>query len=374
MARSSFGHVRQRQSGRWQARYQDMTGRQHSKTFRTKAEAAAWLRDESKTRDEGKWVDPRAGKVRFSEWAKQWETAGVVNLRASTARRDVEYLNRYIVPTFGRWDLADIDYPAVARWVVELSKRLKPSTVHKATQIFSKVIASAAAAKRVPVNPVEGVPLPKIEEEEMRFLEPGDVDRLSTVIDARWRALPYVGAYGGLRGGELFALRVGRVLPGGWLDVVESVDDNLDIGPLKTRAARRRVQLPPTVAGMLAEHVAGKSADRFVFEAPHGGPVRRRSWESRFWRPAVASCGLDGLRLHDLRHTAVAFWIAAGASPLEVARRAGHRSVKTVLDRYGHLLPGTEEKVTSALERLLAGPSTSSPVGCDLPGVSDQAV
>jgi hypothetical protein len=45
-------------------------------------------------------------------------------------------------------------------------------------------------------------------------------------------------------------------------------------------------------------------------------------------------------------------WIAAGASPKEIASRAGRSSVVTVLDRYGHLLPGTEEKGTDALDAL----------------------
>jgi integrase len=46
------------------------------------------------------------------------------------------------------------------------------------------------------------------------------------------------------------------------------------------------------------------------------------------------AAGLDGLRIHDLRHTAVALWIAAGANPKEVAARAGHASVSFTLDRY----------------------------------------
>lgn len=53
-----------------------------------------------------------------------------------------------------------------------------------------------------------------------------------------------------------------------------------------------------------------------------------------------------------MRHTAVAFWIAAGASSKEIARRAGHASVVTVLNRYGHLLPGEEDRVTEALDRM----------------------
>ena len=38
---------------------------------------------------------------------------------------------------------------------------------------------------------------------------------------------------------------------------------------------------------------------------------------------------MEGLHIHDLRHTAVALGIAAGAGPKEVAARAGHTSVST---------------------------------------------
>jgi integrase len=68
----------------------------------------------------------------------------------------------------------------------------------------------------------------------------------------------------------------------------------------------------------------------------------------------VTTAKLGHLRPHDLRHTAVALWIAAGASPREIAARAGHSSVVTVLDRYGHLLPGSEDKVNDALDAMAA--------------------
>jgi hypothetical protein len=58
------------------------------------------------------------------------------------------------------------------------------------------------------------------------------------------------------------------------------------------------------------------------------------------------------LRIHDLRHTAVALWIAAGASPKEVARRAGHTSVKTVLDVYGHLYDEADVALRERLEAM----------------------
>jgi hypothetical protein len=51
--------------------------------------------------------------------------------------------------------------------------------------------------------------------------------------------------------------------------------------------------------------------------------------------PATKAAGLQSLRIHDL-HTAVALWIAAGATPKEVRPCARGTSVSLTLDRYGH--------------------------------------
>jgi hypothetical protein len=54
------------------------------------------------------------------------------------------------------------------------------------------------------------VPLPKIEREEMRFLTPAEIVDLAEAIHARYRALVFVGAYGGC-GSGLAGLRPSRV-------------------------------------------------------------------------------------------------------------------------------------------------------------------
>ncbi|MGH8975596.1 MAG: hypothetical protein ACRD0C_20610 [Acidimicrobiia bacterium] len=70
---------------------------------------------------------------------------------------------------------------------------------------------------------------------------------------------------------------------------------------------------------------------------------------------------LAPLRPHDLRHTAVALWIAREASPKQIATWAGHTSVSVVLDRYGHLFPGHEEAVMRRLEEGYAMPTVPVP-------------
>lgn len=98
-----------------------------------------------------------------------------------------------------------------------------------------------------------------------------------------------------------------------------------------------------------------------VFPAPEGGYLRASLFRRRVWAPALERAGLQGLRPHDLRHTAVAFWIAAGGTPSQIAAWAGHSSVVTVLDRYGHLLPGHEDKVSDALDAM-ADAARSTPL------------
>ncbi len=94
--------------------------------------------------------------------------------------------------------------------------------------------------------------------------------------------------------------------------------------------------------------------------------LRAGSFRSRYWTPAIRKAGLDGLRIHDLRHTAVALWIAAGANPKQIAGWAGHTSVSIVLDRYGHLLEGHDVDVLARLDTLATRtrpPVTTSPGG-----------
>ena len=128
-------------------------------------------------------------------------------------------------------------------------------------------------------------------------------------------------------------------------------------GPPKTRAGRRTVPIPRLVAAELEQHLAATAGD-LVFPAPEGGLLRPSLYRRRVWQPATLAADVEGLRIHDLRHTAVSLWIAAGASPKEVAARAGHTSVVTVFDRYGHLLPGHEDQVTDALDVM----ATAAPV------------
>ncbi len=225
---------------------------------------------------------------------------------------------------------------------------------------MGKIMRAAVQAGLIGTSPCEGTRLPRIERTEMRFLDPREVMALADAIDSRYRAAVLLEAYGGLRAGELSGLRAKRVdLLRRTVDISEIVVDvggHLYVGPPKTSAGRRVVPLPRVTSEPLAEHMKANACrpEDLVFTAPEGGPVHLNAWRQRFWAPAVKAAELRPLRPHDLRHTAVALWIAAGANPKEVATRAGHTSVSFTLDRYGHLFPGSEQRLNDALDALAA--------------------
>jgi integrase len=220
-------------------------------------------------------------------------------------------------------------------------------------------MTAAVNADMLARSPCRAIRLPKIERQEMRFLTPAEVARLADAIGPRYRALVLLAAYGGLRIGELAGLRRGRVnLERGTVDVAEivvEVKGKLFIGPPKTRASWRTIGLPQAVVEELAIHMGPLgAADAHVFTSDKGGILRTSNFRAKVWLPAVRAAGLAPLRPHDLRHTAVALWIAAGANPKEISVRAGHTSVSFTLDRYGHLFEGHDLELRDRLDTMLA--------------------
>ena len=257
--------------------------------------------------------------------------------------------------------LSRIDRTSAREWIAQLAsperaRPLSPATVAKIVQVVSKTMRAAVDDRLIPANPFEGLKLPRIEREEMRFITEAEVRAVADAIDPRYRGLVLLGAFGGLRIGEMLGLRWGNVdLLRRQVDVRETLVDingTIRIGPPKTPASVRSVKVPAFVCEELARlAVTPVDPSHLVFTSPLGHPVQPRLFRQRFWRSALAAVGLEGLRVHDLRHTAISLWIADVANPKQVAVRAGHTSVSVVPDRYGHLYEGHDDELIAAQER-----------------------
>ena len=58
----------------------------------------------------------------------------------------------------------------------------------------------------------------------------------------------------------------------------------------------------------------------------------------------------DGLRIHDLRHTAASLAVSAGGNVKAVQRMLGHSTAAQTMDRYAHLFTDDLEALAERLE------------------------
>ncbi len=353
-----MAHVNKRGPNRWRARYRAPDGRERSKTFDRKVDADRWLNGVEVSKAKGDWVDPSLGRINVTDWSDRW-WATTVNLKPKTRAGYRSLLDLHVLPAFGGWSLAAVQPLDVREWVADLSGRLSASRVRQAYRVLAAVMGSAADSGYIGRSPCHGVQLPRMPHSQMLFLDAGQVEALVDKIDDRYRTLIQVLAYGGLRWGEAAALRRGscRLLTGR-VEVCESlaeVGGHLHFGTTKTHSIRE-VALPPFLIEALAHHLATKVQDdptALVFTSPEGGPMRHGNFTRRFWRPAVERAPVpDGLRIHDLRHTAASLLIASGANVKAVQSQLGHKSATTTLDRYGHLFPDDLDRLAEALNRV----------------------
>jgi hypothetical protein len=107
-----------------------------------------------------------------------------------------------------------------------------------------------------------------------------------------------------------------------------------------------------------------------------GTHLRRSNFNRRVWQPATRAAEVEGLRVHDLRHTAATLATAAGGSLREVMDRLGHSTTVAAV-RYQHVMADRDAAIAWELNRLIegtcaplwhAGP-TAHPCQCNRPGV-----
>ena len=366
--RRTAGSIRRLPSGRYQARVRADDGqlRAAPTTFATKVEADRWLASAVSDQAQGRWIDPKAGKVPLRRFAGEW-----IRGKAAVAPKTLELygylLDRLILPKLGDVDLVDLSPARVRAWRAYLLRagRPGPSTVAKAYRLLSSMMATAVVDNLVARNPCVDKGAGVERAAEVRVASPEQVAAVAAAIGPRYRALVLTAAYAGCRWGELAALRQENLdLLHRRLVVVEQVvelkDGTLLVREPKTAAGRRVVHLPAGLVEDLEHHLARfvrPAPNRLVFTSGGGAPLRQSNFRNRHWLPALREAGVEALRFHDLRHVAGTLATVSGATIREVQARLGHASPAAAY-RYQHVLDTRDAEIAERLNTIFtAAPS-----------------
>lgn len=195
-----------------------------------------------------------------------------------------------------------------------------------------------------------------------RIASPEEAVRLIAALPEGDRAVWAAAMYGGLRAGELMALRWSDIDLATGLIRVERAYDPKGGGQfveVKSRAGQRRVPITAALREHLVDHKLRESAEGLAFARQDGRPfsgtaLRRRAL--RAWKAA----GLDPITPHECRHTFASVWIAAGVGAKALSTFMGHANIAITLDRYGHLMPGSEDEAVGLVDAYLARADTAA--------------
>ncbi|MHB1447070.1 MAG: site-specific integrase [Acidimicrobiales bacterium] len=354
MGRRHYGTVRKLPSGRWQARYTDRAGRQISApvTFANKGDATAWLSTAQTDQSRGEFIDPKAGRVKLSDYAEVF-LAGRL-LAPTTVDTYRGLLDLHILPALGDHEIGDLTPSTIRWWRAGLAKR-HASTAAKAYRLLRTILNMAVDDELIARNPcrVEGGGKEPADERPIATME--EVDAIAEAIHPRFKALVLLAAWCQLRKGELCGLRRRDIdLVKAKVTVRQSLqqlkDGRILVKDPKTESSRRTVTIPSHILPALTSHVdsyAVEGPDGLVFTGVRGGPIRPHVLQ-KHWEIARAAAGRPDLHFHDLRHTGNTWAASTGASTKELMARMGHSTPDAAI-RYQHATESRDQAIADAL-------------------------
>lgn len=345
-------------TGSWyvQCYFSDIDGNRRHKVkrgFATRDEALAW---------EAEFLASADGSMSmpFEAFVKRYSADVRPRLKLNTWLTKEHIIRTKIVPFFGPKRMCDITPKDVVDWQNKMlgsyDDEGKPYSGTYLRTINNQLSAIFNhAVKYYGLGRSPATPTIKIGERkgsEMKFWTKEQYLMFSEeVMDkpATFHAFEIL-YWCGLRVGELLALEPDDIdLERCLIHVTKSyqrIKRRDVITSPKTPKSRRDVAMPEFLADELADFLASIPKERrgqriFPFTKNHLRHEMRRG---------CAACGLEPIRVHDLRHSHVSLLIDMGFSAVAIADRMGHETADMTF-RYAHLFPSRQSDMAAALDR-----------------------
>lgn len=336
----------------------------------------------------------RSTTVTVGELLEEWFAHAAPGFSPKCVLETRGVLDRNLLPFLGpirlsKLGAADIDrhYRRLRDEGGRAGRPLAPGTIKRTHGVLHRALAQGVKWGWLAVNPASAATAPRVPAPDINPPAPHDLARvfaLATEWDVEFADYIVLAAATGARRSELVALRWADVdLDRGSVAISRGIVASLDglvEKDTKTHAARR-VSLDPTCAAAMRAHRA-RAVERaklaecdlsplaFVFSYEVDGS---KSWYpdsvSRTFTRLCRKAGVQGARLHDLRHYVATRLLASGVDVRTVAGRLGHRNASTTLNVYSHFLAEADRDAANLLGKIfddaVAGVSGDAPANAE---------
>ena len=375
------GHLTQRgKSKTWYAVWDDYRGGKRQRRWTNLHTTSKREANERLAKLIASWSDgnvPPTGRLTVAEHLANWLTTRKTAGRApKTIWSYGTMIRLHIAPSIGHMQLTALRPQHLeAHYAAELGRGLAPRTVAYQHAIIRAALRHAVRQGLIPRSPCDQVTAPTVYTEEQKVLTPEQAAHFLDVLHGhRLYALFFVALSTGMREGELIGLR--------WSDVdfagrrlMVRVQRQYEQGegmverPTKEHRGTKVIELTDDEVAVLQQHRKRIDAERadltdrfgvdvwqdydLVFPSAVGTPLSPSNLR-RLHQATLAKAGLEGVKVHGLRHTAATLMLSADGRVLVASRRLGHADPATTARMYGHTLPGDQrEAAEKAMQSVL---------------------
>jgi integrase len=253
-----------------------------------------------------------------------------------------EYLLRlHVEPHFGQHSkVADVRFEDVDALHRKITKSGSTYAANRVAALLSKMFALAIKWHMRETNPAKGIER-NTEYHRRRYLSGDELVRLTRALATH----PDKEAADAVRLLLLTGARRGEVLGMRWSDV----EDGVWSKPASSTKQKEHHQVPlsaPAQALLAAIHKRQRPRTPYVFVGC--GATGHRVELRKAWLQITRAAGIEGLRIHDLRHSYASQLVSGGASLPLIGALLGH-SNPTTTARYAHLF---RDPLKEATERV----------------------
>lgn len=330
-------------------------GRRHQRTFATKSEAQRYYDELIASRYSRNSVDPDRSPT-MADVCNTFLTYQRARVRSGTitsgALREVETHIRNLLPMpVNDRTLAEVRVGRITKAMIRhqvipaILDGRAPKTARNYYSTFKLVMKFAAEDDLIGANPAADLtieaPVERVDRAE-RIAKPVVRSILEACDDAD-RLLIKFAMQTGLRAGEQAVLRWADIdLEKRVVYVERARKKDGSIGPTKTKAGRRQIDIGPSLALELKKWKLEQPVEQrrfgLVFPTAAGThEVSADNWRNRILAPACDRAGVERLRWHDLRHVfASTMMFDLNWSDAVMTQMMGHASIDLFRKTYAH--------------------------------------
>jgi len=269
-------------------------------------------------------------KMTFAVLVERWKAAVVPTLKDSTAANYQYNLDKYLVPSFGRCDIASITRFDVEVFLAEKAKAYCRNTLRGMRAALRTVLTWAVADERITKNVCSGVKLPNAgKKAKGSNLTAEQVASLVARVPEPIATLILFMSITGVRIGEAVGIKWSD-FEGDVLHIQRRIYERKE-GEPKTKDSNRFIPIPAT----LLERLQTLGQGEWIFRTSVGTPLDPKNAMNRFVRPAAIAAGFHLGGWHSFRH-AFATELLRRHPVKVVSEILGHSDIETTLAIYQH--------------------------------------